>query len=345
MRILTIVGARPQFIKAAVLRKRFSEARVEELLVHTGQHYDFEMSGVFFEELSIAPADFQIDLTHRSHGGMTGEMLIEIEQIMLREKPDWCLLYGDTNSTLAGAIAASKLHIPISHVEAGLRTFDKRGPEEVNRVLTDHVSALLFAPTSVAVENLRLENITEGVFHVGDIMFDALKLFEPLWTNAPLPVGLSDGYSIATLHRAETVNSEGKLREALDYLTAYARTSGRLILTLHPNTKRRIDTLEYDMSAIEVIEPVSYLAMQRLLSGAKMVVTDSGGLQKEAYFHGVRCITMRDRTEWTETVDHGWNRIWTDSEFACEPKPIIDYGSADSADKIVEIMRKATADR
>ncbi len=312
MKVATVVGARPQFIKMAPvsreLRKHF-----EEIVIHTGQHYDYEMNRIFFEQLSIPEPDYYLGVGSGSHGYQTGEMLKKIEEVIMREEPDIILVYGDTNSTLAGALAAVKLHIKVAHVEAGLRSFDKRMPEEVNRVLTDHVSDYLFAPTETAVKNLYNEGIEEGVYLTGDVMYDALlhniriarkesKILKRL--------GLTPKeYLLATVHRAE--NTEGR-RRLENIIEAFVESGEFIVFPVHPRTKKYLET--YGISGmvekagnILMIPPVGYLDMLILEENAKKILTDSGGVQKEAYFLKVPCITLRERTEWVETVEDGWN--------------------------------------
>jgi len=309
--IVTVVGARPQFVKAApvsrVLRQTF-----REVLVHTGQHYDHNMAGVFFEELNIPKPDYNLDVGSGSHGRQTGEMLIRLEEAMQREKPDAILVYGDTNSTLAGALAGSKLHIPVFHVEAGLRSFNKAMPEEINRVMTDHVSSLLFAPTATAVRNLELENIRQGVHLVGDVMYDAV-LYNMRLAQQQVPLsrfGLEDTeYFLATIHRAENTDRPERLKAIAEQ---FMRLERLVVLPLHPRTEKQLKQLQLwdDLAAcpyIRILPPVSYLEMLLLESRAAAIITDSGGVQKEAYFAQVPCVTMRDETEWTETVETGWN--------------------------------------
>ncbi|MCI0521480.1 MAG: UDP-N-acetylglucosamine 2-epimerase (non-hydrolyzing) [Chloroflexi bacterium] len=309
MKIVSIVGARPQFIKAAavsrVLRRKHSE-----YLVHTGQHYDEQMSAVFFEELDIPQADINLEVGSGLHGAQTGVMLAAIEQALLAQKPDWALVYGDTNSTLAGALAAVKLHIPIAHVEAGLRSFNRRMPEEINRLMADHVSQLLLCPSQAAVENLAAEGIHRGVHLVGDVMADALffALERARGRADVLPrLGLSEkGYLLATVHRAENTDQAGRLMGILAALEALAEP---VIFPVHPRTRKAMQALGFWPKHITVIEPLGYLDMARLESAARMILTDSGGVQKEAYWLGVPCVTLREETEWVETVAAGWNRL------------------------------------
>lgn len=310
MKIVTVVGARPQFIKAAPVSRALQAVGHVEFLVHTGQHYDYGMSQVFFDELGLPEPDVNLGAGSGLHGAQTGAMLAGVEQVLLEQKPDWVLVYGDTNSTLAGALAAAKLHIPVAHVEAGLRSFNRRMPEEINRVLTDHISALLFCPSQTAVDNLAAEGITGGVHLVGDVMADALA-----WAAARAQthsdvlqrLGLTEkGFLLATVHRAENTDDPARLRTILD---AFAALDEPLIFPVHPRTRDRIQMLNLSSAVphLQFIDPVGYLDMVRLEQGARMIMTDSGGIQKEAYWLGVPCVTLRDETEWMETVELGWN--------------------------------------
>ena len=344
LKIATVVGARPQFIKAAVLRTLAPTFGIEEVLVHTGQHYDHAMSDVFFSELGVKPADFKMNLGQRSHAAMTAEIMTNLEKILQSDHFDWCLVYGDTNSTLAAALTAAKLHIPVCHVESGLRSFNKSMPEEINRILTDHVSDLLFCPTRESVKNLQRENIVDRVHHVGDIMFDAMKMFackerdrvlEHLSISPERPIAL------VTLHRADTLGSKHRMKEIIEYV----RDAGRdyqLVFPMHPHTRHKLNEYAISLNGFHVVDPQSYLSMQALLSYSGLVMTDSGGLQKEAYFHGVRCITLRDETEWLETVSNGWNRLWKNESYLCNPKPIDDYGSGTAGKAILQKLLETT---
>ncbi|QZI69890.1 UDP-N-acetylglucosamine 2-epimerase (non-hydrolyzing) [Pseudomonas protegens] len=315
-KILTIVGARPQFIKAAAVSREILKlpGRLEEVMVHTGQHYDPNMSQVFFDELEIPAPRYNLEVSGGGHGAMTGRMLEGIEQILLDEKPDWVLIYGDTNSTLAGALAAAKLHIPVAHVEAGLRSFNMRMPEEVNRILADRVSTLLLCPTEVAVENLAKEGITHGVDNVGDVMYDVALYYRDRARNSSqilktlnLP---EKGFALATCHRAENTDSPERLNEILGALASIAAQLP-VVLPLHPRTRKLISDhkLEHLLQELTIVEPLAFLDMVALEQAAKVILTDSGGVQKEAFFYQVPCITMRDETEWVETVALGWNHI------------------------------------
>lgn len=315
-KIVTIVGARPQFIKAAAVSREILKhpGRVEEVMVHTGQHYDPNMSQVFFDELEIPAPRYNLEVSGGGHGAMTGRMLEGIEQILLSEKPDWVLIYGDTNSTLAGALAAAKLHIPVAHVEAGLRSFNMRMPEEVNRILADRVSTLLLCPTEVAVENLAREGVVEGVHNVGDVMYDvALYYRERAKAQSKIlqTHGLQEkGFALATCHRAENTDDPVRLEGIISALAEIA-VEIPVVMPLHPRTRKLLQQfgLEHHLGALTVVEPLPFLDMVALEQAAKVILTDSGGVQKEAFFYQVPCITMRDETEWVETVELGWNRL------------------------------------
>jgi len=309
MKIVTIVGARPQFIKAAVLSRELRKEHTE-ILVHTGQHYDQNMSDVFFKELGIPAPDYHLGVGSGPHGKQTSEMLAAIEQVLLNEKPDWVMVYGDTNSTLAGALAASKLHIRVAHVEAGLRSFNRLMPEETNRVLTDHVSDLLLCPTQTAIDNLGKEGITQGVHLVGDVMYDAL-----MWAaeqgngNALLDqLGVAPKkYLLATVHRAENTDNPERLSGILE---AFNHLEEPLIWPVHPRTRQKLHEMDWHPAPhVRLIDPVGYIDMAHLESHARVIFTDSGGVQKEAYWLGVPCVTLRDETEWVETVESGWNQL------------------------------------
>ena len=338
MKILSVIGARPQFVKASVFRKYCSNHGVEEKLVHTGQHYDYDMSLSIFSELGVEMPDVSIPLKNRSHGGMTGELIMKLEEIFLEERPDFVNVYGDTNSTVAAALAAVKLHIPIIHIEAGLRSFNKEMPEEVNRIITDHTSAYLFCPTHDAVMNLKREGIQKNVYHVGDIMYDAIVAFQTLFK---LPSGIkldeSKQTAIVTLHRAETLESKESLNEAIQYCRRFHETHN-LIFPIHPNTKNRIEQYEVSTTGLQIIPPIGYLEMQGLLSEANLVLTDSGGLQKEAYFHQCDCITLRGETEWRETLTSGWNSLWKQPHVTNKKVKIDEYGDGDCAAKILKAI-------
>lgn len=317
MLITTVVGARPQFVKAAAV-SRFLRAAVgvKEILVHTGQHYDKNMSSVFFKELGMPKPDFYLGIGSGLHGAQTGRMLEEIEEVLLNIKPDLVLVYGDTNSTLAGALAAVKAHINVAHVEAGLRSFNRRMPEEINRILTDHTSNILFAPTRAAVENLKREGLPEDrIYLVGDVMYDAALYFgAKAENNSTILRDLlleSKQYILATVHRAENTDHTNRLRAIMAGLSDVA-SDLPVVLPLHPRTRAaliREGLLAEAAKSIKLIEPVGYLDMVILEQNARLIATDSGGVQKEAFFYQIPCITLRDETEWVELVELGWNRV------------------------------------
>lgn len=342
-KIFTVVGARPQFIKASPVSHALARAGLSETLVHTGQHFDALMSGVFFDELEIPMPSYNLEVNSLGHGAMTGRMLEKLEEAMLAEKPDMVLIYGDTNSTLAGALAAAKLHIPVAHVEAGLRSFNRRMPEEINRVMADHISALLFCPTQTAVTNLANEGIISGVHAVGDVMYDSTiaairhaKAHSTILSN----LGLAPkSYAVATIHRAENTDDEGRFRQVMDWL-ANCALSADIVMPVHPRTRKLMAARGISPEGVQLIDPIGYLDMTLLVNNATHVYTDSGGLQKEAYFHRVPCVTLRDETEWVETVDAGWNRLWQVPDFKPR-RDIPDYGDGSSADRIAKLIAAA----
>lgn len=341
-RILSIVGARPQFIKAAAVSRAIADhPALDEVMLHTGQHFDDNMSDVFFRELGIPVPRHHLGVRGGAHGDMTGRMLAGIEGVLVDEEPDVVLVYGDTNSTLAGALAAAKLRIPIAHIEAGLRSFNRGMPEEINRVLTDHVSTWLFCPTGEAVTHLGHEGITVGVHHVGDVMYDASLNAAERATGASGILArlgvVAGGYALATLHRAENTDTADALARAVDFLQT-AQTQQPVVIPLHPRTRAALDRFGLSLDGLTVIEPVGYLDMVRLLRGCTQVFTDSGGLQKEAYFHRKPCVTLRDETEWTETIATGWNRLWSVDQFVVPRREIEDYGRGEAAKQICDIL-------
>jgi len=362
MKIVTVVGARPQFIKAAAvsraIRKYNSNGqanRIEEIIVHTGQHYDYNMSEVFFEELDIPSPDYNLEVGSGPHGQQTGRMLEAIEKVLDGERPDWVLVYGDTNSTLAGALAAAKMHIPVAHVEAGLRSFNRKMPEEINRVLTDHVSRLLFCPTKTSAENLKKEGIIEGIHWVGDVMFDCILHYRSITEDTKTTLSMigieKKAFALATVHRAENTDSSSSLREIFE---AFRQISEQIpvVVALHPRTRKYLD--DYNIEPVQkviILDPLSYLHMIELECAAYVILTDSGGVQKEAFFAGTPCITMREETEWVETVECGANvlcgsskiRILDAYETIKKNKHKIDceidiYGNGEAARKIVNIL-------
>jgi len=309
MKIVTIIGARPQFIKAASLSREISNFNeVEEIIVHTGQHFDSNMSDVFFNEMQIPKPKYNLEIHSLGHGAMTGRMLEKIEAILIIEKPDWLLVYGDTNSTLAGALAAKKIQIKVAHVEAGLRSFNMDMPEEVNRILTDRISDLLFCPTDEAINNLKLEgydNFESKVQIVGDIMYDSALFYNDFLGNSH--VKIKSDYILATIHRAENTDHELKLVNIFKALDQLNKTH-KVVMPLHPRTKKYLD--QYNIkTSITLLDPVGYLDMITLIKNAMVVITDSGGLQKEAYFFKKKCFTLRDQTEWVELIKAGCNQL------------------------------------
>jgi UDP-N-acetylglucosamine 2-epimerase len=310
MKVLTVIGARPQFIKCAPV-SRSLRGCAKEILVHTDQHYDRNMSRIFFHELGIPRPDYNLGVRSGPHGLQTGKMLMRLERVLVKEQPDYVLIYGDTNSTLAGALAAAKLRIPVAHVEAGLRSFNRAMPEEINRTVADHVSTLLFAPTSTAVRNLRCEGITDNVFLVGDVMYDAARQhLEGARERSRIMRRLGidpKAYVLATVHRAENTDDPDRLGGILQALERLAREL-YVVFPAHPRTQKALRSLRIGQTkGLLLIEPVSYLDMLVLESQAHAILTDSGGVQKEAYFFRVPCVTLRNETEWVETVESGWN--------------------------------------
>jgi len=331
MKIATIIGARPQFIKAAAVSRAIAKhnnlthnplpitcckapithypSPITEIIIHTGQHYDDEMSAIFFRELEIPKPKYNLNIGSGTHGTQTGKMLSGIEDVLLKENPDWVLIYGDTNSTLAGAVSAAKLHIPIAHVEAGLRSFNRLMPEEINRVVADHISHLLLCPSQVAVNNLSAEGISKGVKIVGDVMADALQFAaRHIQTKADIKKKLqlqNQTYLLATIHRAENTDNKERLQNIISALNALEDT---IILPIHPRTRKILHDMNLTLKPhVRIIDPVGYFDMIALEYSARMILTDSGGIQKEAYWLKVPCVTLRDETEWLETVENGWN--------------------------------------
>jgi UDP-GlcNAc3NAcA epimerase len=313
MKIITVIGARPQFIKASALSREFRKhPEIEEILVHTGQHFDTNMSGIFFSEMNIPEPKYNLDIHSLSHGAMTGLMLSEIEKVLLLEKPDYVLVYGDTNSTLAGALAAQKLHIKVIHVEAGLRSFNMQMPEEVNRILTDRISSLLFCPTQQAIDNLYTEgykNFDCSIFLSGDVMQDNAIYYAGIAaTKSGILQELNlepEKYLLCTIHRAENTDNPDNLNQIISALNTLGKDFG-VVVPLHPRTRKILETGGQKLN-FRTIDPVGYLDMINLISLSKLVLTDSGGLQKEAYFFDKFCVTMREQTEWTELVENGVN--------------------------------------
>jgi UDP-N-acetylglucosamine 2-epimerase len=373
VKIVSVVGARPQFVKAAPVSRALRAAGHREVLVHTGQHYDDNMSQIFFEELGIPRPDVNLVAGSGLHGAQTALMLQRLEEVMLEEKPDWVLIYGDTNSTLAGALAASKLHLPVAHVEAGLRSFNRMMPEEINRVVADHLSALLLCPSRTAVDNLAAEGIKRGVHCVGDVMYDAVLQFSELARERSTILGElgleSKSYMLATVHRAENTGDALRLRSIL---AAFADIGETVIFPVHPRTRKILaelksgaaevsETGEPSLSGgdsrvsnnVRLIEPVGYLDMLTLEQHARVILTDSGGIQKEAYWFGVPCVTLREETEWVETLETGWNTLAgadrdrimaavkraSTREHSSERPPL--YGDGHVAERCVQMLETA----
>ncbi|WP_026369093.1 non-hydrolyzing UDP-N-acetylglucosamine 2-epimerase [Aminiphilus circumscriptus] len=356
--VVSLVGARPQFIKEALIGKLARERHIwRHVLVHSGQHYDANMSDVFFRQLGIASPDYQLGVGSASHGKQTGDVLVRFEELLVAERPDLVLVYGDTNTTLAGALAAAKLRIPLAHVEAGIRQAPKDMPEEINRVLTDHVSQLLFCCSDAAATNLREENIREGVHVVGDVMFDVFKVMKPLFDRGDIlnKNGLvPGGFFLATVHRDFNVDHKEPLEEILSGLRRIARrTSLRCVLPLHPRTARKIEefSLQPLLESLCVTEPLGYVELMSLLLHAAFVVTDSGGLQKEAWFAGRRSLVLMPDTGWRELISCGWNVLCAPAQEEMERR-VLDflservscpegvYGYGDAAEKIVVAIKK-----
>jgi len=321
VKILTVLGARPQFIKAGSVSREIAKYKdLQEVIVHTGQHYDANMSDIFFDDMKIPKPDYFLGIGGKSHGAMTGQMIEKIEEVVLKEKPDWVMVYGDTNSTLAGAIVASKLHVKLAHIEAGLRSFNMKMPEEVNRILTDRVSDILFCPTDTAVQNLKDEgydSFTCKVSKVGDVMLDGTIFYKDFAQKPSLHV--EDDFILCTIHRAENTDDKKRLKSIFGALSEIAKEK-QIILPLHPRTKKIIEDLELHVENITIIEPVGYLEMVWFIDNCSLVMTDSGGLQKEAYFFEKQCIILRDETEWVELVEHGVNTL-----AGANKEKIIDY--------------------
>ena len=356
MKILTVIGARPQFIKASVVSRAIQNSSVlEEKIIHTGQHFDANMSNIFFDQLGIPKPDYQLDINSGSHGSMTGRMLEQIEKICLSEQPDRLMVYGDTNSTLAGALAAAKLHIPVAHIEAGLRSFNMQMPEEVNRILTDQVSDILFCPTDTAVSNLKNEGFDKKpvqVLNVGDVMQDSSLFFSERAVKGSSLVDVpNEGFILATLHRAENTDDTTRLKSIIDALNYIHENIRPVILPLHPRTKKVVKSLGLKLS-MRVLDPVGYLEMIWLLKHCDAVVSDSGGVQKEAFFFKKPCVTMRDQTEWVELIKHGVNILaGADSQKIIQSTqimlgkviedPLNLYGGGHASQNIVNILEKA----
>ena len=335
MKLIQIVGARPQFIKYLPVYKALQWKKVKNILIHTGQHYDINMSDIFFKELGIPEPEYHLGVGSGMQGAQTAKMIEKIEEVLIKEKPDATVIYGDTNSTLAGAIASSKLHIPVFHIEAGLRSYNKNMPEEINRVLADHISTILFCPTKTAVKNLKKEgfknilnkgellpldygekikaDISEPVIiNVGDVMFDIIKMVRPIAEKSDILKRLKikqKTYAVMTLHRAENVDNIDRLKKLIKFIETVEVE--KIIFPVHPRTKKTLKTIALPENII-TIEPLGYLDMVKLTAESRLVLTDSGGLQKEAYWLEVPCVTLREETEWLETVELGWNVLYKD---------------------------------
>ncbi len=367
IKLINVVGARPQFIKAAAVSRAIAafnedhdDVCIEERIVHTGQHYDENMSKVFFDELKIPCPQINLEVGSGPHGQQTGVMLERLEQVLLDDKPDWVVVYGDTNSTLAGALAAVKLHVPVAHVEAGLRSFNRRMPEEINRIVADCISTILLCPTDTAVANLTNEGITDGVHKVGDVMYDSVlfnaRLAERTSTVMRDLNLAAKSFYLATVHRAENTDDPHRLE---GIITAFSRIDKTIILPLHPRTRKTLGaSLGKLAGKIQVIDPVPYLDMLMLERNARIILTDSGGVQKEAYWFDVPCVTLRDETEWVELVDTGANRVvGADADAICSAvsdiesagaelppaRPTNLYGDGQTAGRIVSILVDLTA--
>ncbi len=357
MKIITIIGARPQFVKAAVVSQNFSQHGIKEIILHTGQHFDDNMSKIFFKELDMPKPSYNLGIGGGLHGAMTGAQLADIEEILISEKPDWVLVYGDTNSTLAGALAATKLHIPVAHVEAGLRSFNREMPEEINRVVTDHISKALFAPTTSAMQHLAHEGIPAEYCHqTGDVMYDAALLFGEYAKQRSTilqQLNLSaHKYILTTVHRAENTDNLQRLKVILQSLNQVSETLP-VIWPVHPRTRKLLEQKSLDTllgNRVQLLDPVGYLDMLMLEQHAAMITTDSGGVQKEAFFYEIPCVTLRNETEWVELVEAGWNRlIKFDDAFETSQailkglsqtgKAITPYGSGDAAVKITSYFK------
>jgi len=355
LKILTVIGARPQFIKAAAVSREIRRNNILEVIVHTGQHFDKSMSDIFFDEMEIPRPDYNLDVNGLTHGGMTGQMMEKLDPIIIKEKPDFILVYGDTNSTLAGALCGAKLHVPVAHIEAGLRSFNNKMPEEINRIIVDRISNILFCPSDTAVANLKAEAFSDfgcTIVKTGDVMYDAAMYY----ANKSVKKSLimvdrklqKDKFVLATIHRAENTDDVQRLSSIINALNKIAEEK-RVILPLHPRTKKIIEQNDLNLK-FDVTDPVGYFDMLELLKNCSVVMTDSGGVQKEAYFFKKPCITLRDETEWTELVDEGFNEVVGSDydkiidayrrlpERKCDYRKNL-YGDGNAAIMIVESLR------
>lgn len=353
MKVLSLVGARPQFIKEAVLQEQFNKNDIREIVVHSGQHYDYNMSDAFFQVLKMRKPDYNLNVGSGSHAVVTGKIMIAFEEVVMKEKPDVVIVYGDTNTTVAGALVGAKLKIPVAHVEAGIRQEPKDMPEEVNRVVTDHLSKYLFCPSELAVKNLEKENIKHGVYFVGDIMYDLFLKMRPYFDYTVIErYQLKENeYVVCTIHRDFNTDDPYKLQSILRGIAQIAN-SIKVIFPMHPRTQKRISQFGFEslLNKIIVTEPVDYLKMMGLLEKCRMVITDSGGLQKEAYFSGKRAIVVMPDTGWRELIDIGWNKLVNAcdlfvsyQDIICKSESLFEkcyiYGQGNSAEKIVEILK------
>ncbi|MDO5755438.1 MAG: UDP-N-acetylglucosamine 2-epimerase (non-hydrolyzing) [Tissierellia bacterium] len=351
MKVLSIIGARPQFVKEAIVQQELKKANIEEVLVHTGQHYDENMSGIFFEVLEMSEPNINLGIHGKTHGAMTGAMLMELEKIMIQEKPDGVILYGDTDSTLAGALAAVKLKLPVAHIEAGLRQEPKDMPEEINRVLTDRISTWLFAPSKRGMENLEFEHLSENAVFTGDVMYDIFLQMEPSFNDRYIKeLNLTpEEYIVMTLHRDFNVDHREVLEEILNNVQKISKDYP-VVLPLHPRTKKRIE--EFDLHSyldgLHLLEPIDYLELMGLTKECKYVITDSGGFQKESYFSGKRAIVLMPDTSWKELVEERINLLSSPEKLLDRSMEILEpinfrqdiYGNGDAAKKIVDYLKK-----
>lgn len=362
MKLITIIGARPQFVKAAAVSREIAKHKnIKEIIVHTGQHFDFNMSDVFFEEMNIPKPDYNLNIHGLSHGAMTGQMLEKIDEIITKEKPDCVLVYGDTNSTLAGALAASKLHVPVAHVEAGLRSFNMNMPEEINRILTDRISNILFCPTSNAVNNLRKEgfdNFKCKIVENGDVMQDAVLFYSKYSDKRSTvinKIGL-DKFVVCTIHRAENTDDPEKIKGIFAAMVQVAKEGLGVVLPLHPRTRKCVESLSIDTTGITILDPLGYFDMIELLKHCSLVFTDSGGLQKEAFFFGKPCVTLREETEWVELIQKGYNVLAGSSKEKILdayktmmgkhiPNDVSLYGGGEASNKIVSYLLKSYGEK